>query len=106
MALRIAEGLGEVNNEECRPSDHYLYYCPGALSLSQHRNGNIVILTKISSLAALKVVILTTSSAASDENFIKMMTFAFQLSIRKSFAYGFHLRVPDRQMSCKDLTIW
>ena len=33
---------------------------------------------KFSSLAALEVVILTTSSAASDENFIKMMTFSFQ----------------------------
>ena len=33
---------------------------------------------KFSSLAALKVVILTTFGAASDENFIKMMTFSFQ----------------------------
>ena len=37
-----------------------------------------VILTKFSSLAALEVVILTTSSAASDEHFIKMNTFLFQ----------------------------
>ena len=36
-----------------------------------------VILTKFSTLAALEVVILTTSSAASDENFIKMTTFSF-----------------------------
>ena len=42
-----------------------------------HWNRN-VILTKFSSLAALEVVILTTSSAVSDENFIKMMTFPFQ----------------------------
>ena len=35
-------------------------------------------LTKFSSLAALEVVKMTTSSAASDENFIKMMTFPFQ----------------------------
>ena len=33
---------------------------------------------KISSLAALKVVKMTTSSAASDENFVKMTTFSFQ----------------------------
>ena len=43
-----------------------------------HWNKNVVILTKFSSLAALKVVILTTSSAASDEHFIKMKTFPFQ----------------------------
>ena len=42
-----------------------------------HWNKN-VILTKFSSLAALEVVILTTSSAASDEHFIKMKTFPFQ----------------------------
>ena len=43
-----------------------------------HWNENVVILTKFSSLAALEVVILTTFSAASDENFIKMKTFPFQ----------------------------
>ena len=37
-----------------------------------------VILKKFSSLAALEVVILTTSNAANDENFIKMTTFPFQ----------------------------
>ena len=46
-------------------------------------NGNVVILTKFSSLAALKVFILTTFSAASDENFVKMTTFPFwQLSVQ------------------------
>ena len=34
---------------------------------------NVLILTKFSSLTALEVVILTTSSAASDENFISMI---------------------------------
>ena len=43
-----------------------------------HWNKNVVILTKFSSLAALEIVILTTSSAASDENFIKMTTLLFQ----------------------------
>ena len=43
-----------------------------------HWNENVVILTKSSSLAALKVVKMTTFSAASDENFIKMTTFPFQ----------------------------
>ena len=33
---------------------------------------------KLSSLAALEVVKMTTSSAASDENFVKMTTFSFQ----------------------------
>ena len=48
------------------------------LPMSIHWNENVVILTKFSSLAALEVVILTTSSAASDENFIKTTTFPFQ----------------------------
>ena len=48
------------------------------LSGGVHWNGNVFILMKFSSLAALKVVKLTTSSAASDENFIKMTTFSFQ----------------------------
>ena len=47
-------------------------------SPDHHWNKNVVILTKFSSLAALEVVILTTSSAASDEHFIKMKTFPFQ----------------------------
>ena len=36
---------------------------------AHHWNENVVILMKFSSLAALEVVILTTFSAASDENF-------------------------------------
>ena len=36
-----------------------------------HRDGNVVILTKFSLLAALEVDILITSGAATDENFIK-----------------------------------
>ena len=43
-----------------------------------HWNENVVALTKSSSLAALKVVILTTFSAVSDEDFVKMTTFPFQ----------------------------
>ena len=46
-----------------------------------HWNENVVILMKFSSLAALEVVILTTFSAASDENFIKMKTFPFQCTL-------------------------
>ena len=42
-----------------------------------YRNEN-VILVKFSTLAALEVVKMTTSSAANDENFIKMRTFPFQ----------------------------
>ena len=43
----------------------------------QHWNFNIIILMKCSSRAALEVVILTTSSAASDVDFVKMMEFMF-----------------------------
>ena len=50
------------------------------LIIKTHWNENVVILMKFSSLAALEVVILTTFSAASDENFIKMKTFPFQCS--------------------------
>ena len=48
-------------------------------------NGNVFILMKFSSLAALKVVKMTTSSAASDENFIKMKTFPFQCNVALHF---------------------
>ena len=55
-----------------------------------HWNGNVVILWKSSSLAVLKVVILTTFSAASDENFVKMTTFSFQcMSKCQSLCPGF-----------------
>ena len=46
--------------------------------LQYHWNKNVVILTKFSSLATLEVVKMTTSSVASDENFVKMTTFLFQ----------------------------
>ena len=52
--------------------------CP--IFTKPHWNENVIILMKFSSLAALEVVILTTFSAASDENFIKMTTFPFQCS--------------------------
>ena len=57
--------------------------------LVQHWNGNVVILMAFSSLVALKVVTLTTFSATSDENFIKMMTFLFHWkAISKQHCYG------------------
>ena len=49
----------------------------------QYWNWNVIILMKFSSLAVLEVVILTTSSAANDDIFIKM-TFLFQCSIQTS----------------------
>ena len=52
----------------------WLMWCQNILAIHWKRN---VILMKFSSLAVLEVVILTTSSAASDENFINM-TFPFQ----------------------------
>ena len=48
-----------------------------------HWNTNVFILMIFSSLAALEVVKLTTSSAAIDENFIKMTTFSFQCTEQK-----------------------
>ena len=48
-----------------------------------HWNENVVILTLFSSLAALKVVKLTTSRATSDVNFAKMKTFSFQCFTRR-----------------------
>ena len=54
---------------------------------NEHWNENVVILTKFLSLASLEVVILTTSSAANDENFIKMKTFPFQWMQRYPWPY-------------------
>ena len=48
-------------------------------SSAYHWESNVLILMKLSSLTAPEVVEMTTSSAASDERFIKMMTFSFQL---------------------------
>ena len=45
--------------------------------MGTHWNENVVILTKFSSLAALEVVKMTTSSAASDQNVIKWRHFCF-----------------------------
>ena len=47
-------------------------------SYDTHWSRNVVILTKFSSLAAAKVVILTTFGAASDENLVKVATCSFQ----------------------------
>ena len=53
-----------------------------------HWNGNVAILLKFLSLAALEVVILTNSSAASEENLIKMTTFTFQCKYKGE---GYHV---------------
>ena len=55
-----------------KKKDIQLYFDPS------HWDENVVILMKSSSLAELKVVILTTFGAASEEDFIKMTTFSFQ----------------------------
>ena len=47
------------------------------LEMKSFLHWNAFILMKFSSLAAAKVVILTTFAAASDKNLIKMMTFPF-----------------------------
>ena len=53
-----------------------------------HWNENLVIFMKFSSLAALKVVILTTLNASSDQNFVKMTTFMFQCTSPCQVSYG------------------
>ena len=57
-----------------------MYVCTTQMYVSMYVywNENVIILMKFSSLAAPKVVILTTFGAASDEDFIKMKTFLFQ----------------------------
>ena len=63
----------------------------GLVAQKVHRNGNVVILTKFSSLAAPKVVKMTTFGAASDENFVKMMTLPF-LSLSMSWRHGMFVK--------------
>ena len=58
------------------------WFC-SLLNRSAHWNENVFILMKSSSLAAPKVVKMTTFGAASDETFIKMMTFSFQCKTRR-----------------------
>ena len=50
------------------------------MPLSIHWNENVVIFMKYSPLAALEVVKMIASIAASDENLIKMMIFRFSVS--------------------------
>ena len=50
----------------------------------------VFILMKFSTLAALEVVILTTSPAANDENFIKMMTFSGQYAMELPYDMVYH----------------
>ena len=66
--------------------------------VQMHWNGNVFILMKFSSLAALKVVKMTTSSAASDENFVKMTTFPFQCVCPgfSSISNRYHWKSPLR----------
>ena len=66
--------MKSVNEDFCVPTLDFIL----DVALAIHWNGNVVLLMKLSSLAALEVVILTTSGAASDENFIKMTTFSSQ----------------------------
>ena len=56
--------------------EHYLD-TQAIAQMAVHWNGNVVILIKFSSQAELKVVKMTASSAASDENFVKITTFLF-----------------------------
>ena len=65
----------------------------------EHWNGN-VFLMKFSSLATRKVVILTTFSAASDKNFVKMTTSSIQwISIinKVHYVWWSSLKVSDHQ---------
>ena len=49
--------------------------------ISAHWNGNIVILTRLPSLAAREAVILTTYGTTSKKIFVKMTTFLFQCDV-------------------------
>ena len=60
---------------------------------------------KFSSLAALEVVILTTSSAANDENFVKMTIFSFQWYIYASLGLN-ELRIDFLSTSCEIALRW
>ena len=78
----------------------HLQYMPRII----YMHWNVIILMRYSSRAAMEVVILTTPSATSDENFIKMMAFPFHCSSHFiSFFvwvwYGWHLRF-------KSLALW
>ena len=62
---------------------------------------------KISSQAALEVVILTTSSAAGNENFIKMKTFPFQWMIKLHYRTEYDLMKDSSSFVLMgDGTIW
>ena len=71
---------GQLTQVDCCSLHRLLLYCGFPLQdlHGHHWNENIVNLTKFSLLAALEVVKMTTSSAASDENVAKMTTFQFQ----------------------------
>ena len=74
----VEQDLNQGNtNLECTSLDELLNIHHWMI----HWNENVFILMKVSSLAAPKVVILTTFGAASDEDFIKMKTFSFQCII-------------------------
>ena len=58
-------------------------------------NENVIILMKFSSLAALKVVMMTTFSAASDENFVNFQCsqwWKFHQNDRKLFVSVYHMQ--------------
>ena len=76
--------------EEVEMDTTLLQHCSSVLSneisiidIKSHWHRNFVILTTLLSLAAQKVVILSTFGAASDENVVKMTSLSFQqLTIR------------------------
>ena len=53
-----------------------MYFKPIEYKNSKHWNRNVVKFTELSSLVAPEVVILTTSGATSDENFVNLATFS------------------------------
>ena len=79
----------------CVPHMSYIGWWATRWFLSQlFTDRNVVILTTFASLAAVQVVILTTSGATSDENFIKTTIFLFQCywwvhNLRAIMSYAF-----------------
>ena len=61
-----------------------------------HWNRNVFILIKFSSLAALEVGEMTTSSAASDGNYVKMMIFSYPSTLHISLLMPWFLMLCHR----------
>ena len=107
--LGMCESPGKLGDRACHPGGHHWNYHPGALSLSQvaQWTQNFVILTKFSSLS-------TPETQFDKLQCIQWWKFrendSISISVQQliwgSHTRRFYLRVPDLQISCRDLTTW